>query len=276
MKKYLVCLSLVASSQAAARDVQVQVYSEASPSAFQLIVPGPMEKPAKSEVSPQDETVDIVPEFAALAPPTEMAAIPAPARIDIPAWMRQGRAGLNRFRFRQLSLVTAGSCSPGPYQPYVGLSASAEARRRLYYRDMAMAACEAGVPVELFDSLIVQESRYNPRALSPAGAIGMAQLMPGTARDLRVADPWDAVENLRGGARYLRQQLDEFDAWHLALSAYNAGPGAVRRHRGTPPYRETTNYVRTIMASLQLNRRGEEGAASPFGRRVAQISYSGS
>jgi hypothetical protein len=275
MKKYLVCLLLVASSQVAARDVQVRVYGEAPPSAFQLIVPGRIDEPARIEVPPQDESIDLVSQFAALVPQVETT--PSPALIDVPAWMRQGRAGLNPFRFRELPRITAGACSLGaPYRPYVGLSASGEARRRLYYRDMAMAACEAGVPVELFDSLVVQESRYNPRALSSAGAIGIAQLMPGTARDLRVANPWDAVENLRGGARYLRQQLDEFQAWHLALSAYNAGPGSVRRHRGIPPYRETTNYVRTIMASLKLNLRGGEGEAAPFGRRVTQISYAGS
>lgn len=127
----------------------------------------------------------------------------------------------------------------------------------------------------LFDSLIVQESRYNPRALSRAGAIGMAQLMPGTARDLRVINPWNVADNLRGGARYLRQQLDEFSSWHLALSAYNAGPGSVRRHRGIPPYRETTAYVRSIMAAIRLNSREGQGNFTPPGRRVTQISYAG-
>ena len=139
-----------------------------------------------------------------------------------------------------------------------------------------MAACEAGVPVELFDSLIVQESRYNPRARSPVGAIGIAQLMPGTARDLRVANPWDVADNLRGGARYLRQQLDEFASWHLALSAYNAGPGSVRKHRGVPPYRETAAYVRSIMTAVRLNLRGGQGSRPATStRRVTQISYAG-
>ena len=274
MKKYLLCFALVSSSQVAARDASVQVYVQAQPSTFQLLVPARPDTPAIAEIVPNDPAGSLATEFEPLAPPLETA--PTPPPIDVPTWMRQGSAGLYPFRFQRLPRASATGCSFAPYQPFAGLSACGEARRRLYYRDMAMAACEAGVPVELFDSLIVQESRYNPRALSPVGAIGLAQLMPGTARDLRVRDPWDVAENLSGGARYLRQQLDEFGAWHLALSAYNAGPGSVRRHRGVPPYRETTGYVRTIMASLSLNRRRGERASAPLGRRVPQITYAGS
>jgi soluble lytic murein transglycosylase-like protein len=111
---------------------------------------------------------------------------------------------------------------------------------------MARQAAEKhGVPADLFLRLVHQESRFNPNAVSHAGAIGLAQLMPGTAAILRV-DPRIPAQNLDGGARYLRQQYEEFGSWRLALAAYNAGPGAVKKHGGIPPYRETVDYVRII------------------------------
>lgn len=111
---------------------------------------------------------------------------------------------------------------------------------------MAQAAAQKhGVPVDLFLRLVQQESGWNPRALSHAGAMGLAQLMPGTAAQLRV-DPSDPAQNLEGGARYLAQQYRAFGTWRLALAAYNAGPGAVIKHKGIPPFNETRNYVRII------------------------------
>jgi len=107
------------------------------------------------------------------------------------------------------------------------------------------AAVRHGVPQDLFLRLVYQESRFNPRAISHAGAIGLAQLMPDTAAELRV-DPTVPQQNLEGGARYLKQQYLEFGSWRLALAAYNAGPGAVKKHGGIPPFRETKNYVRII------------------------------
>ncbi|WP_377505234.1 lytic transglycosylase domain-containing protein [Octadecabacter sp. R77987] len=117
------------------------------------------------------------------------------------------------------------------------------------YLDMARSAARRNrVPEDLFLRLVHQESRWNPRARSHAGALGLAQLMPATARVLGV-DPHDPYQNLDGGARYLRQQYEEFGSWRLALAAYNAGPGAVQRHGGVPPFRETRNYVRIIWGS---------------------------
>ena len=105
------------------------------------------------------------------------------------------------------------------------------------------AAQRHGIPVDLFLRLVQQESGWNPRALSHAGAMGLAQLMPGTAKQLGV-DPSDPAQNLEGGARYLATQYKRFGTWRLALAAYNAGPGAVIKHKGIPPYKETRNYVR--------------------------------
>ena len=102
------------------------------------------------------------------------------------------------------------------------------------------------IPPELFVRLVQQESGWNPGAVSPKGAMGLAQLMPETARRLGV-DPMDPHENLEGGARYLRQQYEKFGSWRLALAAYNAGPGAVEKYGDVPPYQETQNYVRAIL-----------------------------
>lgn len=107
------------------------------------------------------------------------------------------------------------------------------------------AATRHGVPVDLFLRLVEQESGWNPQAVSVKGAIGLTQLMPQTAGQLQV-DPTDPVQNLEGGARYLRAQFAAFGDWRLALAAYNAGPGAVLRHQGVPPFAETQNYVQVI------------------------------
>ncbi len=108
------------------------------------------------------------------------------------------------------------------------------------------AARRHGVPEDLFLRLVQQESGWNPRAVSHKGAIGLAQLMPGTARLLGV-DPEDPHENLDGGARYLVEQYRAFGDWRLALAAYNAGPGTVKRHGDVPPFDETQTYVRAIL-----------------------------
>ncbi len=101
--------------------------------------------------------------------------------------------------------------------------------------------------VTLFRSNIQIESAFNPNARSHVGAIGLGQLMPGTAQDLGV-DPHNMHQNLDGSARYLLAMLRQFGTRELALAAYNAGPDAVDRHGGVPPYRETQGHVRKVMA----------------------------
>jgi len=109
---------------------------------------------------------------------------------------------------------------------------------------------------DLVRAVIQVESGYRPWAESHKGAMGLMQLMPGTARDLSVSDPWDPGENIRGGTDYLRQLIDQFGGQlELALAGYNAGPQAVERYGGIPPYDETRVYVERVM---QLYR-GEPG-----------------
>ncbi|HPO74114.1 MAG TPA: lytic transglycosylase domain-containing protein, partial [Armatimonadota bacterium] len=97
-------------------------------------------------------------------------------------------------------------------------------------------------------AIVRAESRFDNRTLSHAGAMGLMQLMPETARNLGVTNPWDPTQNIMAGTRFLRWLLDEFGSTRLAVAAYNAGPGAVRRHGGVPPYAETQKYVNKVLA----------------------------
>jgi soluble lytic murein transglycosylase-like protein len=126
--------------------------------------------------------------------------------------------------------------------------------------EITAAAKKHGIDSALLAGLVKQESGFNPNAGSPAGARGLTQLMPGTAAGLGVTNVLDPLQNLDGGARYLRQQLDAFGGdVTRALAAYNAGPGAVQRYGGVPPYAETQNYVRIVQANAATYR----AAAAP-------------
>lgn len=135
-----------------------------------------------------------------------------------------------------------------PRSEEIGVSSPAYSGRYSgpYLAIARSAARRNAVPEDLFLRLVQQESGWNVDAVSHKGAVGLAQLMPDTARRLGV-DPTDPAQNLDGGARYLRRQFNAFGTWRLALAAYNAGPAAVTRHDGIPPYRETENYIRAIM-----------------------------
>ena len=108
-------------------------------------------------------------------------------------------------------------------------------------------AIQFGLDSDLVRAVVWVESRYCVDVVSPKGAIGLGQLMPATARDMGV-DPFDPVQNLWGTARYLRVGYDAFGDWTLALAAYNAGPGNVRRYGGVPPFAETQWYVWEVLS----------------------------
>ncbi|HET9226109.1 MAG TPA: lytic transglycosylase domain-containing protein, partial [Thermoanaerobaculia bacterium] len=128
---------------------------------------------------------------------------------------------------------------------------------------------------KLVQAVIQVESGYNHKARSHKGAMGLMQLMPATAQQLRVEDPYDPDENVRGGTQYLRHLVDRFPGRiDLAVAAYNAGPGAVERYNGIPPYRETRDYVRRVLALYQGGEPSLSLAVSPS-RGTGSISVSG-
>lgn len=128
----------------------------------------------------------------------------------------------------------------------VAVPARVGSYRGTYLNVARQAAQRHGIPEAIFLNLVQRESAWNPGAVSHKGAIGLAQLMPGTAQQVGV-DPLDPAQNLEGGARYLAEQYRRFKDWSLALAAYNAGPGAVIEYGGIPPYAETTAYVTAIL-----------------------------
>ncbi|MGF7151626.1 hypothetical protein FHS96_005292 [Sphingomonas zeicaulis] len=181
-------------------------------------------------------------------PPSPLATAIGCSAIVVPPWPQPQKSGMSTNPAQPFD------CLPQGYKPSGLLPFRAEARRRTYYGLMSRVACEYGVPVDLFDALIMAESRYDASALSPKRAYGLTQLMPATADSLGL-DRFDVTANLRGGARYLRAQIDRFGDYHVALAAYNAGPGRIKNGR-VPDITETRSYVIRIMRDWNVLARG--------------------
>lgn len=121
-------------------------------------------------------------------------------------------------------------------------------KARSYGRTIQVYSKIYGVEEELIHAIVKQESCFNERAHSRAGAIGLMQLMPGTADMMKISDPWNPEQNIQGGVKYISQMLSKFRGKkRFAVAAYNAGPGKVVKYKGIPPYRETKNYVKKVM-----------------------------
>ncbi|MET3960934.1 soluble lytic murein transglycosylase-like protein [Marmoricola sp. OAE513] len=134
----------------------------------------------------------------------------------------------------------------------VGAAGGARVSASTPYANLFTAASEKyGVPAALLSAVAKQESGYNPKAVSPAGAQGLMQLMPGTAKGLGVTDSFDPNQAVDGAARMLRDLTNRFGSTSLALAAYNAGPGAVIKYDGIPPYPETQRYVRNVLSMMK-------------------------
>ena len=146
-----------------------------------------------------------------------------------------------------LGLFSALAWGGAPYEtgPTLGYAGSSRSELRSLIQQVSL---EQGIDPALIDAVVRVESGYNPRAVSPKGAMGLMQLMPATARRLRVDDPFDPEQNVRGGVREFSRLVDRYSGnLGLALAAYNAGEGAVTKYSGIPPYRETRSYVARIM-----------------------------
>ena len=159
---------------------------------------------------------------------------------DTAVWVARGASGSRPINdSKQLASLTQ---SPGE------TLAAETAGPALWTAHIARLAVRYDLSPSLLEAVVWQESRWNPSARSPKGAVGLTQLMPGTAANLGV-NPYDALANLEGGARYLKAMLTQFNGdTRLALAAYNAGPGAVERAGGIPLNGETPSYVRNVLA----------------------------
>lgn len=203
---------------------------------------------------------------------------PLTGNLVSPVWM-QGRRGASpaksgtyRSFERDIAPDTFEYCDGRRYVPTWWLPSEVENRRSLYFDSVAAIACQVGLPTSLLDAVIAQESGYKSWAISSAGAVGIMQIMPGTARLLGLTLPFDPIANMRAGARYLRQQLDRFGRVDLALAAYNAGPERRSLKAGyVPAIPETLNYVRTI--TMNWSRLAQSGAefTSPADRGEAAM-----
>jgi soluble lytic murein transglycosylase len=159
------------------------------------------------------------------------------------------RADIYALKMPDGSVVFTDTPTEGDFKMVIRESPAANSSRLLTWREFAhKEARRINLDPKLVRAVIYVESGENPKAVSPKGAMGLMQLMPGTARDLGVENPMRPRENIRGGVQYLSQMLDRFGGdVRLALAAYNAGPGAVEKFGGVPPYPETQDFVKKVL-----------------------------
>ena len=241
IKLALVAAVLVPSQAVFAQGVVLQDFTQQSSKSKDFVL-APARQQQASEVA---DSRNLAADFAGFAADSDRDISPPANRL------MQSEPSARSHRNRQWLSASRFGCTADAYRPNPTLPAIAERRRATWYASMAEAACEAGVPVNLLDALVIAESRYNPAALSPKGAAGLAQLMPDTARRIGVGNVWDPNTNLRGGARLLRTLLDEFGRFDLALAAYNAGAGRVRATGQVPRIPETLRYVSGILVTMR-------------------------
>jgi soluble lytic murein transglycosylase-like protein len=175
-------------------------------------------------------------------------AVPSSVDAQIYAWRDAAGNLVLSDRAKDPSARTYGVTATATVRTTMPLS-----RRAAAYDELIEThAASQGINADLVRAVIQAESAFNPAARSPKGAMGLMQLMPGTAADLGIRRPYDPDENIRGGVTYLKQLLDRYDGnEELALAAYNAGPGAVERYgRAIPPFRETREYVTRVRSTL--------------------------
>jgi len=178
-----------------------------------------------------------------------------PARADIYAWRdASGRLVISdRPASSGRPVATYAVGASDVIRTTVRPDAIHPATRAALERIVEDQAAQHAVNPDLVRAVIQVESAWNPRSVSSKGALGLMQLMPATARELGVTDPFDPEQNIRGGVQYLKRLLERYDGnAELALAAYNAGPGAVDRYGRIPPYRETQDYVRKIKSVTEI------------------------
>jgi soluble lytic murein transglycosylase-like protein len=207
-----------------------------------------------------------------------MAALSAAGQADRPQQiMRVVRADPRTGKLVRIVIVTA---KPGGARKAVKPAASAaappEARSAGIDEAVERIAATQSLPPQLVHSVIQVESNYNPRAISPKGAQGLMQLMPDTARRFGVANAFDPIDNIRGGARYLKYLLDLYHGdQRLALAAYNAGEGAVQKYGDVPPYPETLNYVTQVGRQIRKDAAAAPPIAKPAAPEAAEVQPAG-